>query len=163
MCERAIGTWAPGVWGINTINLQYNRYISMTCIIHEIFGKGTYRMQFDMKCPNRESSRPVSEYSSQNGVRLTRFSVEWKRHTLMSKEWANLPTTYVIKSPTIAQHMPEKWNTHSNDSMKHHSGCLTGRNSGVHVALPDLAWTGLWMSTNLHSLENMCRVVENIG
>jgi hypothetical protein len=64
MCEIEIGTWVAGVQGINAIHLQYNRYITVTYIIHEIFAKRTYRMQFDMKCPSRESSRPVSPYSS---------------------------------------------------------------------------------------------------
>jgi hypothetical protein len=71
MCEIEIGTWAAGVWGINAINLKYNRYINVTYSIHEIFAKGTYRIQFNTKCPNRESSRPVSLSSSWNGVRLT--------------------------------------------------------------------------------------------
>jgi hypothetical protein len=39
--------------------------------IHKIFVQGTYRMLFNMKCLNKEIWRPVSPYSSQNGIRLT--------------------------------------------------------------------------------------------
>jgi len=157
MCEIAIGTWAAGVWGINAINLQYNRYFSVTYSIHEIFAQGTYRMQFDMKCPNRESSRPVSKYSSQNGVRLTRVFLKSENdiHWCLKNELIYPPgmsqISYYHTAHAREVKYPQQW-------FHEASFRLHDRNSGVHVVLPDLAWMGLWMSVNLHSLENICRV-----